>query len=107
MKGINQPQHQHLLKALQQLERLLSEDPCGQESLLQALAYRYKLETMHSNYKKLLKELSKQITAYEVLYNDVKVQFLGKKLKELKKEITYEKPDFLLLLENIRLAYGT
>jgi hypothetical protein len=37
----------------------------------------------------------------------VKVQFLGKKLKQLKKEIPVEKPAFSVLQASIKLAYGT
>lgn len=107
MKGINESQYQHLLKALQQLERLLSEYPKGHESLLQALAYRKELEMMHRNYDSLLTDLSKQIMAYEILYNEVKVHFLGKRLRELKKSISVEMSVFPVLVQNIHMAYGT
>lgn len=106
MKGINEAKHEHLLKALLQLEWLISEGPDSYDSTLQASEYSQKLEMMHQNYKNLLKELYNQITDYEILYNDVKVQFLGKKLKELKKETSQEKPAFRMLTENIHLAYS-
>lgn len=73
----------------------------------QAEDYKRDLESIFRNYERLLKELSEQITAYEILYNENKVQFLGKKLKELKKEIQTEKPACVTLKASIRLAFGT
>ncbi len=65
------------------------------------------LEMMHRRYERTLADLSALIADYETLFSEVKVQYLGKKLKELKKEIPAEKPAFVMLVENIRLAYGT
>lgn len=104
MQGISKSKHEHLIGALLQLEQLLSRE-C--ECLQQAGEYRVELETMHGNYEQLLNELAKQIVSYELLYSQVKIQFLGKKLKELKREITAETPGFPRLVQNIRLAYGT
>ncbi len=104
MQGISNARHVHLIGALLQLEQLLNRE-C--ECLQQASEYRAELETMHSNYERLLDELGRQIIEYEQLYSYVKIQFLGKKLKELKKEISVEMPDFPTLVRNIRLAYGT
>lgn len=104
MQGISKSRHTHLVDALLQMEQLLSKE-C--ECLQQAGEYRVELESMHGNYERLLDELSKQIMEYEILYSHVKIQFLGKKLKELKKEISVEMPDFPMLMQNIRLAYGT
>ncbi|EHQ27512.1 hypothetical protein [Mucilaginibacter paludis] len=104
MQGISKSRHVHLMDALLQLEQLLGKE-C--ECLQQATEYRVELESMHSNYERLLEELARQITNYEVMYSHVKIQFLGKKLKELKKEISVEMPGFPVLVQNIRLAYGT
>lgn len=104
MQGISKSRHVHLMDALLQMEQLLNKE-C--ECLQQTVEYRIELETIHSNYERLLGELARQITDYEVLFSHVKIQFLGKKLKELKKEISVEMRDFPLLMQNIRLAYGT
>ncbi|RKR83407.1 hypothetical protein BDD43_3615 [Mucilaginibacter gracilis] len=104
MQGISKSRHVHLMDALLQLETLLGKE-C--ECLQQATEYRVDLENMHSNYERLLEELARQITNYEVMYSHVKIQFLGKKLKELKKEISVEMPGFPVLVQNIRIAYGT
>jgi hypothetical protein len=104
MQGISKSRHTHLVDALLQIEQLLSKE-C--DCLQQATEYRVELESMRSNYERLLNELARQITDYEMLYSHVKIQFLGKKLKELKKEISVEMRDFPVLVHNIRLAYGT
>lgn len=104
MQGISKSKHEHLMSALLQLEGLLNKE-C--DCLEQAREYKSELETMHSNYERLLDELARKITDYEVFYSHVKIQFLGKKLKELKKDISVEKPSFPMLRQNIRLAYST
>jgi hypothetical protein len=106
MHGISKRRHGHLKHALLQMEGLLEgrNRECG--CLQQAADYSRELETMYQNYEQLLNDLSRQINAYEILYSEVKVQFLGKKLKELKKEIPAEKPAFVMLQASIRLAYG-
>ncbi len=107
MQGLSKSKHVHLVDALRHLESLLNgrEQEC--ECLPQTAALRRELESMHGNYERLLDELAKQITDYEVLYSHVKIQFLGRKLKELKKEMTTEQPDFVAMVDGIRLAYGT
>jgi soluble cytochrome b562 len=104
MQGISQSKHQHLVDALLQMEQVLKQN---RECVEQAVEYRVELESMHKNYERLLDKLANQISEYEALYAHVKIQYVGKKLKELKKEIPVEKPAFALLTENIRLAYGT
>lgn len=107
MHGINRSRHEHLKDALLQMHGLLKE--CNLECccLQQAADYNRELESMYQNYQRLLKELSRQITDYEILYIEVKVQFLGKKLKQLKKEIPTEKSAFSVLQASIKLAYNT
>lgn len=107
MQGINKAKHVHLIDALLHMERLLSGEQMECACIQQTAEYRRELEDMHSNYERLLEELSGQISAYEALFSQVKVQYLSRKLKELKKEISEEKPAFRMLTENIRIAYGT
>lgn len=107
MHGISKSRHEHLHNAMLQMEELLSSNDRDCGFLHQAADYDRELESMYQNYERLLKELSSQITAYEILYSEVKVQFLGRKLKELKKEIPSEMPAFAMLQASIRLTYGT
>ena len=107
MQGINKAKHAHLMDALLGLERVLN-IPGADDNFLQEIdEHRDRLETMVADYDRLLSELAYLITDYEVLYSEVKVQFLAKKLKNLKKEINVEKPAFVILQSSIRLAYGT
>ncbi|EOR95761.1 hypothetical protein ADIARSV_1074 [Arcticibacter svalbardensis MN12-7] len=107
MHGISKSRHEHLHNALLQMEELLASNGRDSGFSQQAVDYNLELEAMYQNYEQLLKELSRQITAYEILYSEVKVQFLGKKLKELKKRIQAEKPAYLVLQASIKLAYCT
>ena len=104
MQGINKSRHEHLHNAMLQMEELLSSSDLYCSILHQTADYSQKLVSMYQNYERLLNELSRQITDYEILYIEVKVQFLGKKLKELKKEIPAEKPAFSALQASIKLA---
>jgi hypothetical protein len=107
MQAISKKRHERLKDALLQMKGLLSDGQKECSCLQQVEDYNRELETMYRNYDRLLKELSRQITAYEILYSEAKVQFLGRKLKALKKEIPTEMPAFVMLQASIRLAYGT
>jgi len=111
MQGINKTRHEHLIGALLQLESIRSMEHQESGCLEQAADYRERLETMHQNYECILTDLAWQIEGYEALYSQVKVQFLGKKLKELKKSILTDRattePILNRLHHNIQLAYGT
>ena len=107
MQGINKTKHANLVDALLLMEELLGngqENSAGQE---QADFYKRELETMYRKYEKLLNELSNQLIAYDILYSEVKVKFLGRKLKALKKGPPMKKTVALVLHESIRLVYGT
>ena len=107
MQGISKARHEHLTDALLQLESLLSTEQQESGCLEQAADYRERLEALHQSYERILTDLAWQIEAYEALYSQVKVQFLGKRLKELKKDMHGRQPAYPLLQANIRLAYGT
>ena len=107
MQGINKAKHAHLMDALLGLERLVSRQGADDKCLHEIVAHRHQLAKKVEDYDRLLTELGKLITDYEVLYSEVKVQFLAKKLKSLKKDVTVEKSSFCMLVENIQLAYGT
>ena len=106
MQGINKAKHVHLIDALLYMERLLAREQRECACIQQTAEYRQELEDMYINYERLLEELSGQISAYEALFSQVKVRYLSRKLKELKKEISEEKSAFRMLAENIRLAYS-
>ena len=107
MQGINKTKHAHLMDALLGLEKLVIEQDPADCCILKAAEYHGQLGTMFSDYERLLTELSILICDYEILCSEVKVQFLGKKLKEIKKDTAVEKPAFAMLCSSIRLAYGT
>jgi len=62
---------------------------------------------VYSDYQKKLAGLEQMVIEYEALYSHVKVQFLTRKLKELKREVRTKQPAYRLFAENIRLSYGT
>lgn len=68
------------------MEGLLGDGQKDDMDVQQARDYIWELDKMYQRYEYLLK-VSIQITAYEVLYSEVRVQFLGRKLKALKKGI--------------------
>ena len=107
MQGINKAKHAHLMDALLGLERLVSRQYADDRCMQEIAEHRARLENIFEVYERLLTELGNLITDYEMLYREVKVQFLARKLKGLKKEIALKKPAFVMLQSSIRLAYGT
>ncbi|GAA4323041.1 hypothetical protein GCM10023149_23720 [Mucilaginibacter gynuensis] len=111
MHGISKARHKHLIDALLGMENLLNEKQSECEHAQQTAEYRAELEEMYTEYEDLLSKLSVIIVDYEILYSHVKINYLAKKLRELKKEIPADdnscKPSSNLLRENIRLAYAT
>lgn len=107
MQGINKAKHVHLLDALLQLESLLEQREFGDREINKAENYRSQLKAKFHDYEVLLNQLAQCIAEYEDLFSEVKVQYLGRMLKEMKKESKGEKPSFLLLVDHVRLAYGT
>lgn len=107
MQGISTSKHQHLVDALLHLENLLSKD-FGQDIDRQlANELRSELELMHNNYSQRVAALAELIADYHELFHKAKMQFLSRKLKELKKQAGRDDSVLPLLAQNIRLAYGT
>ncbi|SOD15330.1 hypothetical protein [Pedobacter xixiisoli] len=106
MQGINKAKHAHLTDALHNLQQIVKQRSLDEECLQQATTYGTALANSYSTYEKLLTELAQQIEAYEALFTEVKVQFLGKKLKELKKQAVLQQPSLSVLMESVRLAYS-
>ena len=107
MQGINKSEHVHLLKALNQLEEIVSDGDRSYNQLLQVREYRNELDLMYSNYHKLLSNLEQHIIAYDELHKKVKIQYLGRKLKELKKTAHKEDITFASLLSKTIRSFGT
>ena len=108
MQGINKSKHLHLLKALSQLEEFSSDnDTTGYNHLMEVREYRNELDLMYNNYHKLLNNLEQHIIAYDELHKKVKIQYLGRKLKELKKTAHKEDITFASLLSKTIRPYGT
>ena len=107
MQGINKSEHVHLLKALNQLEEILSDGDRSYNQLLQVREYRNELDLMYANYQKMLINLEQHIIAYDELHKKVKIQYLGRKLKELKKTAHKEDITFASLLSKTIRSFGT
>lgn len=107
MQSISRSKHQHLVDALLQLENLLGRDFKQDLDKQQSAELRHELEVMHKRYNKQVRELSDLITDYEEMFCKVKMQFLSPKLKELKKQSKQDTRLMPLLVQNIRLVYGT
>jgi len=108
MQGINKSKHLHLLKALSQLEEFSSDnDTIGYNHLMEVREYRNELDLMYNNYHKLLNNLEQHIIAYDELHKKVKIQYLGRKLKELRKAAPQEDNAFASLITATLRSYGT
>ncbi len=105
MQGINKAKHAHLIDALHHLQQIIqqADTPCAQ----QAAAYSVALKDKYSEYEILLRELAIQIEAYEDLFAEVKVQFLGRKLRELKRQTLLPQPTFSVLRNAMHLEHST
>lgn len=128
MKAISHRQHKLLTAALLEVESLLSDikqnwtEPSSQVSLqlvkmmphLQARqaasaelkAKRKELENSHQVYLDMLDALAFHIATYEDLFTTIKVQYVGNRLKELKKLIQPNSIASERLRASISLAYG-
>ena len=108
MQGINKAKHSHLMDALLGLERLVSRHCADGRCLQEVAEHRDRLVNEFEDYERLLTELANLIANYEVLCSEVKVQFLAKRLKSLKKEIAVEHQAItaINLKETIKLSYA-
>jgi hypothetical protein len=129
MKAISHPQHKLLTAALLEVESLLSDieqnrtETSSQVSLqpvkmlphlqdtqtaaAELKAKRMELENSHQVYLKMLDALAFHIASYEDLFAEIKVHYVGNRLKELKKRVQPNSIAGEKLRESIILAYGT
>lgn len=107
MQGINRSRHIHLMKALLQLEEFVSQGEVDHICLEEVTAYSTELDSMYREYNKLLCDLEQHIIAYEELHRKVKIQYLGRKLKALRRTTPQEDTAFALLLTETLRSYGT
>ncbi len=68
---------------------------------------RKELENSHEVYLEMLNALAFHISVYEDLFADIKVKYVGNRLKELKKSVQPNSIAAEKLKESISLAYGT
>ncbi|TCC82820.1 hypothetical protein [Pedobacter hiemivivus] len=129
MKAISKRQHQLLIAVLLEVESLLLDieqnraEPASQV-LLQPVkmmphlqdrqaasaelkAKRMELENSHQIYLKMLDALAFHIAVYEDLFAEIKVHYIGNRLKELKKHVQPNSKTAEKLKESISFAYGT
>ncbi len=107
MKGITKSKHLHLINALVQLEDILKTKAQERSCFQQNADYRADLESLYRQYEKQLANLSLLIADYDCLFTEIKTKYIGKKLKELRKEIPHQEPVFVMLAKNIRKIYGS
>ena len=88
MQGINKAKHAHLIDALLNFQQVTSQNNLNPDDVDQAKLYNVELKRRYRKYELLLQELASHIEAYEELSSAVRVQFLGRRLKELKKQTT-------------------
>ena len=124
MHGISKSKHEHLIESLLLLEKLLSEEQAlinkakleldangvnviepGSEYQM-AAAYREELTQIYAQYNTILQSLAEVIERYDKLFNHVRLEYVSKKLKELKRKVNAGEVRFDLLKDNIHTAYG-
>ena len=124
MHGISKSKHEHLIESLLLLEKLLAEEQAlikradsalndngadiaeysGEHKL--AAIYREELDQIYTQYNTILLSLSEVIERYDKLFNQVRLEYVSKKLKELKRKVNAGEVRFDLLKDNIHTAYG-
>lgn len=124
MHGISKSKHEHLIESLLLLEKLLAEeqalikranstlgesgmdmvDYSGEHKL--AAVYREELDQIYAQYNTILASLAGVIERYDKLFNHVRLEYVSKKLKELKRKVNAGEVRFDLLKDNIHTAYG-
>lgn len=119
MRGISKSKHENLLKAFDQLDKLLTEKLMQEpeqdneatsnlkQALLKAASAREELEQLYAEYNINLKMLASIITQYESVYDYLRLDHIGKRLKELKREIQTNDERFDELKTGIHAAYNT
>ncbi|WP_421938851.1 hypothetical protein [Pedobacter sp.] len=107
IRGINKNSFEHLIEALNYLERLQTAIDAEQEDCSQIKEIREELYLVFGKYEKLIQELCDQVATYQELYFKVKLRFLPEKLKVLRRTVPETAQEFILLRESIRKSYGS
>lgn len=120
MRGISKSKHEHLLSAFYQLDKLLTEKLLLEEeygpadtaselkqAILNADRAREELEHLYTQYNVNLEMLACIITKYESVYNYLRLDHIGKRLKELKREMLTNDERFDALKTSIHAVYNT
>ncbi|SEQ92004.1 hypothetical protein [Pedobacter rhizosphaerae] len=107
IRGINKNSFEHLIEALNYLERLQTAMDVESEQGDQLKEIREELFLVFGKYEKLIQELCDQVAVYQDLYYKVKFRFLPEKLKALRRTVPETAQEFILLRESIRKSYGS
>jgi hypothetical protein len=123
MHGISKSKHEHLIDSLILMEKIFQQEmdmvkATGRkgrdfdstienykDASIEAGHYRTELSEAFSSYNKKLHSLAVLIEKYDELFRHVKVEFVGKKLKDLKRNIDVDSQRFEQLRSNIQTAY--
>lgn len=109
MKAISSSKYQHLQDAIAELTYVLSGQPeKGHAEIVRQLSEKQEqLKVIFKSYNELLIQLYGLAANYEELAMDIKVNLLGKQLKELRKHLPLESPVYQHVGISVKLLYGT
>jgi hypothetical protein len=107
MKAISNGKYEHLYGSLEELECLLTELTTKCEFIAEVGRKRRELEEQYKHYQKLLGQIARVAKGYEELATDIKLNLLGKQLKELQKTVKPDCPGYPQLELSIQHLYGT
>lgn len=110
MKAISSSKYEHLQGAMKELAYLVSEQKVGDidDTLNRQIAEkREQLKVLYKHYSEMLNQLEQLTHTYEELAMDIKINLLGKQLKEIKKQISPGCPSYQHFGLSVQLLYGT
>ncbi|PJJ79992.1 hypothetical protein [Mucilaginibacter auburnensis] len=90
MKRVDKIAHRKIVSSLVQMEQYFALDEHHSNDADNARKMIADLEEAFNVYQQYLRELEWQISAYDELYQQARIKFVGYKLKELKRNLTKE-----------------
>ena len=108
MKAISNRKYEHLQGAMEELACLLLAQKGGDDTLnKQITEKREELKGLYKHYSEVLDQLEQLTHTYEELAMDIKINLLGKQLKEIKKQLSPGCPGYQHFGLSVQLLYGT